>query len=224
MLAALLSLVVPPVCVSCREMATPGDPLCRSCRAALPWLGPVVCPRCGLPGSCRRCPARGLAYDRAWAPLAYGGPVTDLVSALKERGALNVARMMAAQIAANVPCELLADGVLVPVPADPRRRRERGFDHAGRLTAELAARARLPALLALRRAIGPRQAGAGRRDRLAAGRLSIELRVEEPPPIVILVDDVHTTGATLDACARVLRAGGAREVRAVTYGRTLPSS
>jgi predicted amidophosphoribosyltransferase len=224
MLPSLLGLLAPPACVACRRPPAPGDVLCRDCRLALPWLGPAVCRRCGLPVPCgRRCPAAGLAFDRAWAPVAYDGPARALVVALKERGALVVARVMAAQIAATAPAGLLSDAVIVPVPSDPLRRRLRGLDHAGRLAAELASRCGLEASMVLRRRASRtgRQAAAGRALRLAAGRLAIEPRVRPAPATVVLVDDVHTTGATLHACALALRGAGAREIRAVSYARTL---
>ncbi|HWH94216.1 MAG TPA: double zinc ribbon domain-containing protein, partial [Baekduia sp.] len=122
MLEQILALVVPAVCVACRRAGevVRGDPLCRRCRLALPWLGPIRCARCGLPEAHapRACPARGQAFDGAWAPLAYAGAAAPVVIALKERGALGLARLMAAQIAATAPPETWA-GALVPVPADP---------------------------------------------------------------------------------------------------------
>ena len=101
------------------------------------------------------------------------------------------------------------------------RERRRGFDPAGTLAAALAPRLGLPALACLRRRDHEgRQVGASRAQRRRAGRLTVELRAP-PPPRALLVDDVHTTGATLDACARALLAGGCHEVVAVTYTRTL---
>ena len=89
------------------------------------------------------------------------------------------------------------------------------------VTVKVAARLALPQAACLRRRDhGRPQVGATRRERRRAGRLAIELRAP-PPPRVLLVDDVHTTGATLDACARALRAGGCEEVTAITYARTL---
>jgi ComF family protein len=157
---------------------------------------------------------------RAWAPLAHDGVARELVSALKFRGALPVAAVMAAHLAANLPAELRS-GALVPVPSHAARARRRGFDPAGVLAAALAPRLGLPLSHCLRRRDrSGRQVGSSRAQRRRSGRLAIELRAP-PPERVLLVDDVHTTGATLDACARALVAGGCREVIAVTYTRTL---
>ena len=109
----------------------------------------------------------------------------------------------------------------MPVPAHRGRRRRRGFDAAALLAAALAGRTRMPLTPCLRRVDrGRRQVGAGRALRRSAGRFEAVL-VAVPPRAVLLVDDVHTTGATLDACALALKAGGAQAVAAVTYARTL---
>lgn len=149
------------------------------------------------------------------------GPARAVVHALKFRGVTAAADVMAAQIAANAPPALLTAPTLVPVPAHPQRRRVRGFDHAALLAARLARRldAQVLPALARRGGAGARQLGAG----AAARRRGIAVEAREPVAgRVILVDDVHTTGATLEASARALRAAGAGEVAAVTYTRTLP--
>ncbi|MDW5598780.1 ComF family protein, partial [Conexibacter stalactiti] len=219
----LLAALAPPACAACRTPLTAAHAvICDACRAQLPWLPRERCPRCALPRPCgERCPAHDAAFAAAWAPLAHDGPARALVAALKFRGALPLAELMAAQIAAGAPAELLREVALVPVPLHPARHRRRGFDQAARIAEALARRLALPVASCLRRA-GPatRQLGASRATRLAAGRLT--LRVAGPvPPRVLLVDDVHTTGATFEACARALRAAGAEHVAAVAYARTL---
>jgi predicted amidophosphoribosyltransferase len=223
-LAELLALIAPPTCLACREpTARAGPPVCSDCLRALPWLRGVRCPRCALPRHrAGGCPAGGAAFDRAWAPLAHEGVARELVAALKFRGALPAARVMAAQLAANLPPDLrIPEAVLVAVPPHPGRRRRRGYDPADLLARALAARTGLARRDCLRRA-GPdiRQLGAGRAQRRRPGRIEIVL-ARAPPDAALLVDDVHTTGATLEACARALRAGGCRRVAALSYTRAL---
>lgn len=222
--AELVAVIAPPACVTCGcAMARAGERLCAECALAVPWLRPG-CARCGLPvhrgGAC---PAAPLAFERSWAPVAYEGVSRQLVGALKFRGALPVANVMAAHMAANLPPWLRdAEASLVPVPAMSARTRRRGFDPARELTTALARRIELPVTDCLvRRDRSGRQVGASRALRRSAGRFDVRVR-GAPPAVAILVDDVHTTGATLDACARALADDGrATVLAAVSYARTL---
>jgi predicted amidophosphoribosyltransferase len=213
----VIDFLVPPVCVACRRPAT--DQICGACLRGLPWLRGHRCPRCALPRHRAGCPATAASFDRAWAPLAYEGTARDIVRALKFHAALPVAGLMAAHIAANLPADFRA--CLVPVPPHRGRRRRRGFDPTALLAEALARRTGLPLSPCLRRADrGRRQVGSGRSLRRSAGRFAAVATA--PPPLrAVLVDDVHTTGATLDACARALKERGAEWVGAATYGRTL---
>lgn len=223
----LLSLIVPPLCAACREPELSGAALCRECRARLVVLREPRCKRCGAPAAsaaltCRECRQRSLAFDRAWAPFAYEGIARKTVSALKSQGAVVVSRLMAAEVASLAPPGLLR-GTLVPVPAHRRRRRRNGFNQAAAIASALARETGLATADVLER-IGPiaPQVGLERRARLSNAQGSVRLRTGSvPPERAILVDDVYTTGATLDACARPLRVAGAAEVVALTFARAV---
>lgn len=208
-LAALLSLVVPPLCWSCGRAARSHEPLCAECRRGLRWLGEGALDDGDPP---------------TWAPLAYEGPAAALVRALKFRGAGGLAGIMAAQIAVGAPPGVLAPASppprLVPVPLHPARLRRRGFNQAERLAAALARRTGLEVDDCLVRG-GARgtQMGRPRAERATAVVGAVGAR-RRSPRWAVLVDDVTTTGATLAACAQALRQAGAREVTAVAYART----
>jgi ComF family protein len=205
-LARLVSVLAPPLCVACGADAGRAAPLCQVCRVQM-----------------RRAPATAVADGslRCWAAFAYEGPAGALVRALKFGGRLAVADVMAAQIAAQAPPELLG-GVLVPVPVHPAHQRRRGLDHCHALARALARRTGLPLAACLEKAGDPRpQVGRGRRARVTgpAGSIAVKAAVEAPER-ALLVDDVITTGATLAACAAALRDGGCEQVAALVYART----
>ena len=201
-------LLAPPLCWSCRAPASRGQPLCAACRARLRFLG-------GEPVT--------LLGVRVWAALSYEGPARDLVGALKFRGARRLAHALAGFLASSVllDCRPPGDAVLVPVPLHPGRRRRRGFNQAEAIATALADRCGLQVSDCLRRAgPGRRQVGRDRGARLSGPAGTIAVGTRAPPPRAVLVDDVVTTGATLGACARALRAAGTVEVGAVVLART----
>jgi ComF family protein len=232
-LQSLLNALVPPLCAGCGASAGEAEPLCGVCRRELRWLEAEPVQLGAPPDPFGEARARGRASGGApapstgilaWAPVAYEGPARGLVRGLKFRGATRAAPAMAAQIAANAPAGwLAAPAALVPVPLHPARRRKRGYNQAERLAAALAVRTGLHVHDCLERA-GPRgtQVGRDRAQRLAGipGSVRPEAERAPPPHSAILVDDVITTGATLAACAGVLRAQGSAEVMAVAYART----
>ena len=163
----------------------PATALCAACRAALPWLRGPRCPRCALPAPCGpRCPMAGSALARAWAPVAFEGPARGVVHALKFRGALALADLMAAQMVATAPPACSRTGSCscpVPTPAAPppaarlRPRRAPGRARSSGRTG-LAGRA-VPARAGRRAAPGRR--GARRRAR-ADGRVRVEVCAARP--------------------------------------------
>jgi predicted amidophosphoribosyltransferase len=215
MLSKLIALIAPPLCVACGAHAGRAGLLCRECRA---WLRREAG---GWPVPAAASSAGASTAGRCWTAFPYEGPAGALVRALKFHGRVAVADLMAAQMAALAALEL-DPAVVVPVPVHPAHRRRRGVDHSSELARAFARRAGLPFSDCLIRRGDPRpQVGRGRRARMAGPLGSIAVKPGLPVPRhVVIVDDVVTTGATIAACATVLRAAGAQRVTPLAYART----
>lgn len=227
----VLAVVFPsfcPVCAAVLDHPTRG-PLCARCWQALPRHRGPLC-RCGVPlppalplcGRCRR-DRQPLAGGASLGP--YEGGLREAIHALKYRGRRRVAERLADLLLGEAEARRVLEEaeVLVPVPLHPRRRRERGFNQADLLAAAVGRRCRLPvaATALVRRKDTAPQAGlsaAGRRLNVA-GAFGVRRRARIAGRVVVLVDDVLTTGATALACARALNDAGAREVRLLAVAR-----
>jgi ComF family protein len=170
---------------------------------------------------CPRCRRRRSSVDRARAIGAYDGALRAIVHALKYDGRRSLAGRLAG-LMRDRGADILAGATwVVPVPLHPSRRRERGFNQA----ADLAQALGLPVCHALRRVRAtPTQTGLPSARRHKNVRDAFAATGAAPAlagAIVVLVDDVCTTGATLDACALVLKTLGVAEVRALTAARVV---
>jgi ComF family protein len=226
--------VLAPSCAACQELLehpTRG-PVCARCWKSILPLTPPLCDRCGDPlptwrsisvplARCPRCRRSRRLVDRARAIGAYDGALRAIVHALKYEGRRSLAKPLAEMMIARGGDTLSGAACVVPVPLHSSRRRHRGFNQA----ADLAAHLPLPRIVALARTRAtPTQTGlpAARRH----GNVRDAFRVTRAGrrlagAIVVLVDDVSTTGATLEACARALKAAGVKEVRALTAARVV---
>ena len=196
--------------------------LCADCTRALPWLPARVCARCGLPGhGGAAARPRAAAFARAWSPLAYDGVARELVAALKFRAALPVAGLMAAHVAANLPGDLRAPRVLVPVPA------QRGAAPAARVRSRRASCAarwrRGSSCRSARASCGAtarrRQVGASRAVRRRHGRLAIELAAAAAAPRCSSTTSTRPARRSTPAPARSAPAAARRWSRSPTRGR-----
>jgi ComF family protein len=223
LLTALLDLVYPPSCAACGEplASSAEEPFCAVCREAVDEAGPG-CSRCAAPGSdllCGACLAEPPAFDAVFAGALLGGPIADAVHALKYRDRPALARPLGRWLASRA--RLPPGAAVLSVPLARGRRIARGYDQAALLAGHLARCAGLPRLRAALRRVRetPPQVGRSRTERArnVAGAFAAGPAVAGRE--VVLVDDVVTTGATADACARALRAAGATRVVVAALAR-----
>lgn len=219
-----LDFLFPCWCIGCgRE----GSLICASCRQKLPEIEPPLCPQCGTPQPggilCSICLNHKYAVDGIRSPFRFEGVVRQAIHHLKYKNL-----RAAAEPAAELLWFYLADNpisgeVLVPVPLHRKRLRQRGYNQSELLARELGKISRLPVVtdcLIRSRHASPqaRAASASQRQENVAGAFGCRNGSLKDKK-VILVDDVATSGATLDACAAVLKDGGAVSVWGLTLAR-----
>ena len=234
---ALLELAWPTRCVMCDA---PGELLCASCRAKLPWLAQRwACPSCGAPFGWVTCTECGAARGEPWevracvAALPLAGAGRALAVTHKDAGE----RRLAPIISTIIACALdeasswpAADGAarfdpdeldaVCFVPATTAAFRRRGFDHMEQVSAHLAQSFGLPLADVLARPHARDQRHLGREERAQNAEAAVEVLGDVTGCSLLLVDDVITTGASVRACTRALLARGAESVTACALART----
>lgn len=232
-LRALNDLVCPPACLLCAALLPSAATVCGACQARLPVTCYPVCQQCGLPIraafdaalACRRCQDAPPAFEVARAPWQYRDTVRRAIHSFKYRRRWRVGRWLARHMASCAASSLPLRDVeaIVPVPMHRLKRWLAGYDPAQALSAELARLLDKPhAPVALQRTrwtrpqarLSWRKRHANVRDAFRADPAQIHGRT------VLLVDDVLTSCATADACARALKQSGARRVYVLTAART----
>jgi ComF family protein len=220
---ALLDLLYPPHCVSCGRA---GEWLCPDCLGAMQRLREPICRQCGhpltAPGRCAACLEKETHLDATRSIAPHRAPLRQAVHALKYEGLTVLADPLGDLMAEGYAHFGLNAEVIMPVPLHPARERRRGHNQSHLLARALGQRITLPVRNdLLRRARNtPAQVGLSRQERWhnvwgAFSCTSDDLSYRK----VLLVDDVMTTGATLQACAAALRQAGATHVCALTLTR-----
>jgi ComF family protein len=218
-----IDFILPPRCGGCRMV---GAWLCDRCRSRVRHLEEPMCRRCGaeVESARRQCGCRGRlkALARLRSAVAYEGPIELALQRFKYQGWRCLAGPLALLLAERLVVEGLAAPWALAVPLHPARLRQRGFNQAELLARELRARlalAKPPGELIRVRATPP-QVGHDRRWRLENVSGAFAWRGPDlAGHSLLLVDDVATTGATLEACAAALRAGGSGPVIGVSVAR-----
>jgi ComF family protein len=235
-LQGALDLVLPPRCLGCGSAVEAPGRLCAVCWRTLTFLGPPQCRHCGYPlphalpaaPLCGACAADPPGYHRARAALRYDDGSRGLILAFKHADRTDTAPAFGRWLA-RAGAELLADADLIaPVPQHRWRLLKRGYNQAAILAQAVAREAGVPLVpdLIQRVRATPSLQGLGGRARLdnvTAGAFRVHPwhRRRIDGARVLLVDDVLTTGATVEACARVIGRAGAVQVDVLTLARVV---
>ena len=230
---AVFDLVLPPRCPLCRIIVPDDGAFCADCWRGLGFLTDPMCDCCGTPfpyaagdgAQCAACAADRPPYRHARAALVYDDASARLVLGLKYGDRTQLASTMA-RLMTRAAAPMLADApLLVPVPLHPRRLRQRLYNQSALLARALCRETGMAlGLEVLERVRDTRTSrGLSRSARAANVRGAIRVGARGKARVagrnVLVVDDVMTTGATVEACARALLRAGARNVDVVTFAR-----
>lgn len=220
----MIDLLFPPRCGGCQ---TAGSLWCEACRAAVRPIEPPWCEKCGEPSVaqrlCANCRAYPLQIEKIRSVAMFDGVLRQAIHRFKYERLASLAEPFGAMLADYWRAEQLTADWLIPVPLHPSRERDRGYNQSELLARQLARRVNVPiSARGLRRtratAVQMTLNAAQRRENVAGAFECVEPRVRGAR--VVIVDDVGTTGATLEACAQAVLKAGAASVMGLTLART----
>lgn len=232
-----LDLVLPPQCFCCGARVADPARLCQNCFTGISFIADPCCHTCGLPfefeveqgGLCALCIARAPDYDHARAAGHYAEPLRSALLAFKHGDRMDMAPGLA-RLLVRAGRDLLPTAeIIAPVPLHPRRLWYRRYNQASTLADQVAEQTGVPAVpdLLIRkrrtRSQGGLSATARRRNVRGAFKLADRHRETVAGRHILLIDDVYTTGATAEACARLLKRAGAASVSVLTVARVVRS-
>jgi len=231
LLGGIIHWILPSTCLVCGRPLREGGFLCSECESNLKRHeihGPH-CYFCGAPLGrekiCPFCHGKGLTVDRIAAPYWYREEIVKIVEAFKYNGLKGLHRVMATKMAETIK-KFESIDYLVPIPLHKVRKRERGFSQTELLAQKLSQLTEIPVLKALKRVKNTKsQTALGKRERRENLREAFSLNRKisfTEKCIILLVDDVLTTGATLEEAAKVLKKGGAKRVHGILYAIAEP--
>ncbi len=216
------SSLLPQSCLLCGSDSS--SLLCADCNTDLPGLAATRCPQCSIETTygerCGACLKEAPHFDRTIAAFRYDFPVDRIIHALKYGHQLAVADWLGKQLATYLEAD---NQLIIPLPLHPDRLRERGFNQSAEIARVIGNQLDLTVdrNSTLRNRATPRQADLPLKERHKNVRGAFECQADLSGRKILLIDDVMTTGATVNECARVLKQQGAVEITIIVAARAL---
>ncbi len=231
----LLDIVLPPFCPLCSERLQAGEQVvCDACRKKWENIPRPRCPLCGSGAprpvssrKCSRCPPSPISFDSARGAFRYAGPAAEIVKALKFHSRVAVAPVMARAMLPMLLEEVVPEtgpiDYLAPVPLHFLRRMQRGFNQSSLLAYQLQQFSGIPVLenvlLRVKRTRKQTLLDPAQRHKNVINAFAVNAPGVVAGRRIVLIDDVFTTGATINACALALKNAGAEAVNALCFAR-----
>ena len=222
----ILNFLFPPRCVSCGKG---GVFFCQKCRSKLIYLQPPLCTRCSEPirtGTiCQKCQSQTWDIDGIYSIFKYGGAIRQAIIQFKYENIKVLADPLSYCMAEYLRKHHLSFDIIIPVPIHKRRLRERGYNQSSLLARKLSYMTRMPVVegVLVRTKHTPSQA---KSDNVAQRRKNIKNAFtcashDISGKRILLIDDVCTSGATLNSCATSLKSAGAASVWGLTLAKEI---
>jgi ComF family protein len=225
----LLDLIFPPLCSGCCKS---GSILCHSCATQFTPIHPPICQRCNCPltpdRNCPHCRYHTFGLTGLRVAYTYKDPLRTCIRSLKYQSNTRIASPLGSLLAKAYQASNIHADIIIPVPLHPKRLQQRGYNQAQLLAQACAQAIGIPLNSSLLLRSRETQAQALLRGQQRHSNVAAAFSCSSPTAtkilekrIVVIIDDVCTTGATLEACAAPLFAAGAREVWGLVLARPL---
>ncbi|WP_341875782.1 ComF family protein [Defluviitalea saccharophila] len=223
----LLDLVYPPRCIFCTSIIPIQEErgICKACKSALPFVEGKVCEKCGKPiqdskerTTCFDCVKNTPVYDRGWAVFIYEGMVKEAIYRFKYGGHKEYAKYLGKFMADKIKDQVLEEGfdLIIPIPIHKNRKRKRGYNQAEELAKEISKALNIPMDASILTRVKETRPQSGlsimqRQNNLKkAFKLADSINLDQMK--ILLVDDIYTTGTTINYCTTLLKKRGAKMV------------
>jgi len=235
-ISTALDWIYPPTCIACRSLLPLNFPerfICEACMRLFETVVPPICKQCGVTVSgdtplCASCYGKNFHFTYNRATFPYDEVIRDMMHEIKFRKKKRVAQGLGELWAASVVKKSFPqDGILVPVPMHPAKKRERGFNQAEVLCRALSQKFNIPMdELLIRTADTPPQAGLHPKLRVenVQGVFSVRPHADIKGSTYIIIDDIYTTGASLNECAKTIKNSGAKQILCMTFAITVKNN